>query len=95
MLPSTLLTVSVFRRHYGRRYTDLPVEHVDSTSLRIDCAGTYMRPEHYDLIPGDIVRWRQGERYAEAVIGAVRREEAAVDADLTGAYLLPPDFFPY
>lgn len=95
MLPPTLVTVSVFRRHYGRRYTDLPVERVDSTGLRIDCAGTFMRPAHYDLLPGDIVRWRQGERYAEAVIGAVRRGADSVEADLTGAQLLPPEFFPY
>lgn len=95
MLPPSLLTVSVFRRHYGRRYTDLPVEQIDSTGLRIDCAGAHMRPELYDLLPGDIVRWRQGERYAEAVVGAVRRDATSLEADLTGAHLLPPEFFPY
>lgn len=95
MLPPPLVTVSVFRRHYGRRYTDLPVERVDSTSLHIDCAGTFMRPEHYDLRPDDIVRWRDGERYVEALIGAVHRDETSLHADLIGAHLLPPEFFPY
>jgi hypothetical protein len=90
-----LTTVIVFRRSYGRRYTDLPVESVDRDGLLISCDGTYMRPEQYDLCTGDIVRWRQGERFVEAVISAVRRDSRSVQADLAGAQLLPPEFFPY
>lgn len=95
MVQPNLVTVSVFRRHYGRRYTDLPVDQIDASGLRIDCAETYMRPEQYDLRPGDIVRWREGERYIEAEISAVSREGGAVRAQLAGARPLPPDFFPY
>jgi hypothetical protein len=95
MVQPSLVTVSVFRRHYGKRYTDLPVDQIDSSGLRIDCAETYMRPEQYDLRPGDIVRWRQGERYIEAVISVVNRDDRAVRAELSGAHPLPPDFFPY
>jgi hypothetical protein len=95
MVQPSLITVSIFRRHYGKRYTDLPVDQIDSSGLRIDCADTYMRPEQYDLRPGDIVRWRQGERYIEAVISAVSRDDSAVRAELSGAHPLPPDFFPY
>ncbi|MEI6179724.1 MAG: hypothetical protein WCP31_03145 [Chloroflexales bacterium] len=90
-----LTTVIVFRRSYGRRYTDLPVDSVDRDGLLISCAGTYMRPEHYDLRPGDIVRWRDGERYVEAVISAVRRADHTVQVDLAEAHPLPPEFFPY
>lgn len=91
----SLKTVSVFRRHYGRRYTDLPVDGVDQTTLFINCAGTFMRPEHYDLRPGDIVRWRQEEGYLEAVISNVTRETKAIRVALSDAYALPEDFFPY
>lgn len=94
-IPSSLTTVLVFRRHYGRRYTDLPVEQIDRTALTIDCTGTYMRPEYYDLRIGDIVRWRQGERYAEATISAVRRDANFLHAELANAHLLSPEFFPY
>jgi hypothetical protein len=95
MSQPNLVTVSVFRRNYGKRYTELPVDHIESTALRIDCVETYMRPEHYDLRAGDIVRWRHGDRYIEAVISAVRRDQRAVYADLSGAKPLPPDFFPF
>lgn len=95
MSQPSLTTVIVFRRNYGRRYTDLPVDQVDREGLLILCDGTYMRPEHYDLRPGDIVRWRNGERYVEAVVSAVRRDERALSADLADAHPLPPEFFPY
>ncbi|NTU79802.1 MAG: hypothetical protein HGA45_10435 [Chloroflexales bacterium] len=91
----SLTTVIVFRRSYGRRYTDLPVDNVDRDGLLIACEGTYMRPEHYDLRPGDIVRWRQGDRYVEAVISSVRRDSRSIQADLADAHPLPPEFFPY
>lgn len=90
-----LTTVIVFRRSFGLRYTDLPVDSLERDSLLISCEGTFMRPEHYDLRPGDIVRWRQGERFLEAVISGVRRDPRSVQVDLAGAHLLPPEFFPY
>lgn len=95
MSQPSLITVNVFRRSYGRRYTELPVDQIDRDSLLISCDGTYMRPEHFDLRPGDLVRWRMGERYVEAVISEVRRDERTLTALLTGAYPLPPEFFPY
>lgn len=91
----SLTTVMVFRRSYGRRYSDLPVDQIDRDGLLINCEGTFMRPTHYDLRPGDLVRWRQGERYAEATIAEVQRSATAVQVTLRGATLLPPDYFPY
>jgi hypothetical protein len=95
MTQPSLTTVSVFRRHYGRRYTDLPVDELDPAALVISCVGTLMRPEHYDLRPGDIVRWRQGDQYVEAVINEVTREASAVRVALSEPQPLPLDFFPY
>jgi hypothetical protein len=95
MSQPNLITVSIFRRSYGRRYTDLPVESVDREALLISCEGTFMRPEYYDLRPGDIVRWRNGERYVEAVISEVRRDARSVNVALADAHPLPPEFFPY
>lgn len=95
MIQPGLKTVIVFRRHYGRRYTDLPVEQVDRDGLIINCDGTYMRPQHYDLRPGDLVRWREGERFLEATISAVQLEPHGVRVIFRDAWLLPPEFFPY
>lgn len=95
MSQPALITVSIFRRSYGRRYTDLPVDEVDRDGLRINCDGTHMRPEHYDLRAGDIVRWRTGDRYVEATISAVSRDPRAIYATLADAHPLPPEFFQY
>lgn len=90
-----LLTVSIFRRGHGRRYTDLPVDRVDRESFAIDCSSLSMRPELYDLRVGDLVRWRQGERFVEAIIDAVRREGQLLNVALRDANLLYPEYFPY
>lgn len=95
MAQPSLITVSVYRRNYGYRYTDLPVDHLETSGLLIDCRDSFTRPEHYDLRPGDLVRWRADERYIEATISAVIRDATSVRVELTGAHLLPPDFFPY
>jgi hypothetical protein len=88
-------TVDIERRGYGRRYTWLPVDHLSRDGLLIDLTGAFMRPELYDLRPGDIVRWREGERLVEAQIVQVERTPTAVRATFEGAHPLPPDaFFP-
>lgn len=93
-LPS-LTTVTVERRGYGRRYSDLPVDQRDLEGFLIDCTGTLMRPIHYDLRPGDIVRWRDGERIIEGLIAGVERSEQSVQVRLVDVHLLPPEFFLY
>lgn len=95
MIPQNLTTITIERRSYGRRYSELPVDLIDRDGFVIDCAGAYARPEHYDLRVGDIVRWRQGERVIEATIAAVDRGAERLHATLSGAHPLPPDFFYY
>ncbi len=95
MIPQNLTTITIERRGYGRRYSELPVDLIDHDSFEIDCAGAYARPIHYDLRPGDIVRWRDGEHIIEANIAAVEHSSDRVRAVLTGAHPLPPEFFYY
>jgi hypothetical protein len=90
-----LLTVFIFRRSYGRRYTELPIDRIDHDSFAIDCSGSVMRPDLYDLLVGDVVRWREGERFIEAVIDAVRRDGQLLTVALRDSQPLPPDYFPY
>lgn len=90
-----LLTVDVVRAGYGRRYTGLPVDAISAEHLFIDCSDGYLRPDHFDLQPGDMVRWRVSGQYFEAMIGAVERRNTAVQVDLQAAHELPSDFFPY
>lgn len=90
-----LQTVDVFRRGHGRRYSTLPVDDLSRDAFRIDCDGGPLRPEHFDLQLGDVVRFAQGERYVQATIAAVERNANLVSVSLVDAELLPPDYFPF
>ena len=87
------LTVDVERRGYGRRYTDLPVDALSREGFAIDCTGAYMRPEWFDIRQGDVVRWREGERRAQGVVAAVRREGDWVYVQVDGVTPVPPEAF--
>jgi hypothetical protein len=93
--PRPLVTIDVLRHGYGRRYTGLPVDAVSAEHVLIDCSGGYLRPEHFDLRPGDIVRWQSGGQYFEASIAVVDRQKHIVQVALHTAHELPADFFPY
>ncbi|NNJ10473.1 hypothetical protein EKD04_009050 [Chloroflexales bacterium ZM16-3] len=95
MIQQNLTTITIERRNYGRRYSELPVDKIDRDGFEIDCAGAYARPAHYDLCAGDIVRWREGERAIEAVIVAVARGDDLVSVTIADAHPLPPEFFYY
>jgi hypothetical protein len=89
------LTVDIERRGYGRRYTELPVDELSRQGFSINFAGAYMRPEMIDIQPGDIARWRDGERRVQATVAEVRREDTALYVRVEGLVPLPPEaFFP-
>lgn len=94
MSQPSFMSIFVFRRNYGRRYTELPVDELDRDGFTIVCNGR-LRPEHFDLQPGDIVRWRSGEQFIEATLSAVHREPNRLRAVLADAHPLPPEYFPY
>ena len=89
------LTVDIERRGYGRRYTGLPVDHLSREGFSIDFNGARMRPEMIDIRPGDIVRWREGERLLQATAAEVRRDDLWLHVRVERTAPLPPEaFFP-
>jgi hypothetical protein len=86
-------TVDIERRGYGRRYTWLPVDILSRDEFVIDFTDAYIRPEMIDILPGDIVRWREGERLIQALAVDVQREPHLLRVRLEGASPLPPDAF--
>lgn len=88
-----LITVNVDRRWYGRRYTWLPVDNLSLEGFEINCEGSYMKPEQYDLQPGDIVRWQEEGRKLETEIVSVERTAVRVKVIFGEIKLLPADFF--
>jgi hypothetical protein len=86
-------TVDIERRGYGRRYSMLPVDLLQHEGFSIDFTGAYMRPEMIDIRPGDIVRWREGERQLQAQVAEVRREADALHVRVEDIVPLPPEAF--
>jgi hypothetical protein len=86
-------TVDIERRGYGRRYTWLPVDSLSREGFSIDFTDAYIRPDQIDIRPGDIVRWREGERQLQAQVAEVQREPRALYVRLDGATPLPPEAF--
>ncbi len=68
---SQLTTVDILRPGIGKRYTMLPVDHIDITGFHANYEGSPLRPALLDLVEGDRVTWEQdGERF-EAYIDEV------------------------
>ena len=86
-------TIDLERRGYGKRYTWLPVDQLTREGFVIDCQDAYVQPHMYDIRPGDIARWREGERLIEAIVSHVHVEGSAVHAQVEGARPLPPEAF--
>jgi hypothetical protein len=91
MAERTYQTVDIERRGYGRRYTWLPVDSLTREGFWINLEGSLMRPAMYDIQVGDIVRWREGERYVEAHIIDVQRGETDVSVRFNSVHPLPPE----
>jgi hypothetical protein len=92
-MQQTYRTVDIERRGYGRRYTWLPVDVLNHEEFSIDFTGAYLRPDMIDIRPGDIVRWREGERTIQALVAEVYREPYLLRARLEGTSPLPPEAF--
>ena len=85
--------IDVERQGHGRRYACLPVDSIDQDGFMIDCTDSYMRPELFDLQPGDIVRWIAKGRRLQGHIGMIERNNMVLRATLEDVMPLPPDFF--
>ena len=58
-----LKTVDVVRPGVGKRYSRLPVDHVDVTGFHSDYTGSPLRPQLLDIRIGDSIFWvENGER---------------------------------
>jgi hypothetical protein len=74
---SQLRTVDILRPGIGKRYTMLPVDHIDVTGFHVNYEGSPLRPALLDIVEGDRVSWDQdGERY-EAFI-----DEIVIDSSI-------------
>jgi len=74
---SELRTVDILRPGLGKRYTMLPVDHIDVTGFHVSYEGSPLRPALLDIAVGDRVIWEaDGERF-EAFI-----DEIVIDSSI-------------
>lgn len=93
MMDLSFNSIDVERRGHGRRYSCLPVDTIDRNGFTIDCTGSYLHPEMFDLQPGDIIRWIDKGRRMQGCILNVERNGVILQVSLQEVALLPEDFF--
>lgn len=85
---SQLRTVDVVRPGVGKRYTMLPVDHIDITGFHVSYEDSPLQPAMIDIAEGDRVVWHEkGVRYQafidEVAIDRVMLRVAFRDAAVT------------
>lgn len=91
---SELRTVDILRPGLGKRYSMLPVDHIDITGFHVNYEGSPLRPALLDIVEGDRVAWEDdGARYEayidEIVIDSAILRVAFRDAGFAG---MPSDY---
>ena len=91
-LASEFRTVDVMRPGAGKRYSGLPVDHVDVTGFHTDYEGSPLRPHLLDIQVGDLIFW-----HADGARFQARVDEVVVDATLlrvafTDSGTAPPEW---
>jgi hypothetical protein len=82
-------TVDVLRPGVGKRYSCLPVDHVDVTGFHTNYEGSPLRPQLLDIRVGDKVFWYDdGERYQ------ARIDEVVVTGHLLRVAFADPETAP-
>jgi hypothetical protein len=82
-------TVDVLRPGVGKRYSSLPVDHVDVTGFHTNYDGSPLRPQLLDIRVGDKVFWYDdGERYQ------ARIDEVVVTGNILRVAFADPETAP-
>jgi hypothetical protein len=89
---SQLRTIDLHRPGAGRRYSMLPVDHVDITGFHVAYDGSPLRPAMLDVREGDAVLWDdEGVRY-RAVIDEVVIDHAVLRVAFRDAEPTDPEW---
>ena len=71
------------------------MDTIDRRGFTVDCTESYMRPEMYDLQPGDVVRWVQDGQHVQGTIATIECNDTLVSVALKDVFALPSDLYPY
>jgi hypothetical protein len=91
-LAEELRTVDVVRPGAGKRYTSLPVDHVDVTGFHTDYEGSPLRPQLLDIRPGDQIFWFDDGSRFQARVDEVVVDNMLLRVAFTDAASAPPEW---
>ena len=87
-----LRTVDVVRPGAGRRYSSLPVDHVDVTGFHTDYEGSPLRPHLLDIRPGDQIFWYDDGARFQALVDELAIEGTLLRVAFSDAASTPPEW---
>lgn len=89
---SQLRTIDVLRPGVGKRYSMLPVDHVDITGFHVSYEGSPLRPGLLDIMVGDRITWvEKGVRY-QAFIDEIVIDRAVLRVAFRDAKVADPEW---
>lgn len=91
-MASDFRTVDVLRPAVGKRYSGLPVDHVDVTGFHTDYEGSPLRPHLLDIQVGDLVFWHDDGARFQALVDEVVIEETLLRVAFTAAGAAPSEW---
>jgi hypothetical protein len=87
-----LRTIDILRPGKGKRYSLLPVDHVDVTGFHASYEGSPLKPTLLDIQPDDQVLWTEkGVRY-RAMIDEVVIDRAVLRVAFRDAGIADPEW---
>lgn len=91
-LASEYRTVDVLRPGVGKRYSGLPVDHVDVTGFHTDYEGSPLRPQLLDIRIGDLIFWHDDGARFQALVDEVVVEETLLRVAFTDSNAAPQEW---
>ncbi len=87
-----LKTVDVLRPGVGKRYSRLPVDHVDLTGFHSDYTGSPLRPQMLDIRLGDCIIWNENGERTKARVDELVVEGTVIRVAFADHMPAPPEW---
>ncbi len=85
-------TVDVVRPGVGKRYSSLPVDHVDVTGFHTDYHGSPLRPQLLDIRVGDQIFWYDEGARLQARVDELVVEDRVIRVAFADVGSAPPEW---
>ncbi|HEY0737827.1 MAG TPA: hypothetical protein VGD69_23105 [Herpetosiphonaceae bacterium] len=89
---SQLRTIDVVRPGVGKRYSLLPVDHVDITGFHVSYEGSPLHPAQIDIVEGDKVLWQESGTHYQAFIDEIVINHVVLRAAFRDAEQIEPEW---